>query len=89
MNWVMVIYLTCITYGCVGLRSQLNGSETGLVLTSIMFMAATFYHGIQRFAEVENYMTSTERVIEYGNLPSEADLKSSEGIGYVIVFLNM
>jgi len=50
-----------------------------LVLSSIMFMATIFYYGVQKLAEVENLMTSTERVIEYGHLPSEAALESSEG----------
>jgi len=42
-------------------------------------MATIFYYGVQKLAELENMMISTERVIEYGNLPSEAALESSKG----------
>ncbi len=80
LDWTVVIYVACIAYGCTALHTKLNGSEAGLVLTSIMYMAANFNNAVQRFADVENFMTSTERVIEYGNLPSEAALESSEGI---------
>lgn len=38
-----------------------------------------FQWGIYLSAEVENQMTSVERVIEYGQLESEADLESTEG----------
>jgi len=40
-------------------------------------------------AEVENLMTSTERVIEYGNLPAEASLESRKGCSpYSVPCLN-
>ncbi len=67
----------------------LSGSEAGLVLSSIIFMATIFYYGVQKLAELENMMISTERVIEYGNLPAEAALESSKGIIYTIYFRTM
>ena len=35
--------------------------------------------GIYQSAEAENQMTSVERVIEYSQLDSEADLESNKG----------
>ena len=76
LDWTMVAYLACITYGCVALHKELTGSEAGLIISSVMFMATTFNYGVQMIVQVENMMTSTERVIEYCHLPSEAALES-------------
>ena len=48
-------------------------------MSSLVYMATTINYGAFKLAEVENLMTSTERVIEYGNIPSEASLVSREG----------
>ena len=58
-----------------------------MVLSSIIFMATIFYYGVQKLAELENMMISTERVIEYGNLPAEAALESSKG-NTLLIFMN-
>ena len=50
-------------------------------------MATIFYYGVQKLAELENMMISTERVIEYGNLPAEAALESSKG-NTLHIFIN-
>jgi len=71
--------VACITYGCVVLHKELTGSEAGLIISSVMVMATSFNYGVQLFVQVENLMTSTERVIEYCHLPSEAALHSNIG----------
>jgi ATP-binding cassette subfamily C (CFTR/MRP) protein 4 len=42
-------------------------------------MTGMFQFGMRQSAELENQMTSVERVIEYTNVPQEDPLESSAG----------
>ena len=57
----------------------MTGSEAGLAISSAMALTGMFQWGVRQSAEVENQMTSVERVIEYSKLPSEAALESTKG----------
>ena len=58
---------------------DINSSEVGLVISSTIVLAFSFQWSIRQSAEVENQMTSVERVIEYTKIESEAALESSPG----------
>jgi len=59
--------------------SAINGSEAGLVL-STLFMATFVPFLALKTAETENNLISVKRIMEYGQLQSEAPLESTEGI---------
>ena len=50
----------------------------GVVLTSVIVLTGMVQWGMRQSAEMENLMTSTERVLEYGKIESEAELESDE-----------
>lgn len=59
----------------------MNSSEVGLVIASTLALTGQFQWGVRQSADVENQMTSVERVIEYGQLPQEAPLQyNSKGM---------
>ena len=49
----------------------ITNSEVGLIIASTLSLAYEVQWGVRQSAEVENQMTSVERVIEYGQLPPE------------------
>lgn len=55
------------------------GGEIGLAISSAMMLSGMFQWGVRQSAEVENQMTSVERVMEYSRLEPEAPLESEKG----------
>ncbi len=54
---------------------QINPSVLGLALSYLLQLAGLFQWAVRQSAEVVNQMVSVERVLEYGDLPSEGALK--------------
>lgn len=56
------------------------GANVGLAITQAINLIGMCNWGLRQTAELENQMTSVERVIEYANLPSERSLETDEVI---------
>ena len=54
------------------------GGEVGVVLTACIGLTGAIQWGMRQSAEMENLMTSVERVLEYGKLGEEAELVNEE-----------
>ena len=69
------LYITCI---CVVLiespKGTIPGGDAGLILSQSLMMMGLFQYCMRMSSELENQMTSAERVLEYSKLPSEAEL---------------
>ncbi|EDV54484.1 probable multidrug resistance-associated protein lethal(2)03659 [Drosophila erecta] len=55
-----------------------NPGQIGLVITQAMSMTGTVQWGMRQSAELENSMTSVERVLEYRNLEAEGAFESAD-----------
>jgi len=55
------------------------GGNVGLAITQSIGLTSLFQWVIRQSAELENQMTSVERVIEYSNVPQEPALESHPG----------
>ncbi|XP_041637493.1 multidrug resistance-associated protein 4 [Cheilinus undulatus] len=72
LDGLCAIFVTITTFGCLLLRNQLDAGSVGLALTYSVTLMGMFQWGVRQSAEVENMMTSVERVVEYTELESEA-----------------
>ncbi|XP_033471879.1 ATP-binding cassette sub-family C member 4 [Epinephelus lanceolatus] len=72
LDGICSIFVTVTTFGCLLLRDQLDAGSVGLALSYSVTLMGMFQWGVRQSAEVENMMTSVERVVEYTELESEA-----------------
>ncbi|KAH0544125.1 probable multidrug resistance-associated protein lethal(2)03659 [Cotesia glomerata] len=75
-----LIYIACVTISFLVLSDSENkgfkGGDVGLAITQSIGLTGMFQWGMRQSAEVENQMTSVERVLEYTNIESEPALES-------------
>ncbi|CAG0884511.1 unnamed protein product [Darwinula stevensoni] len=76
LDWLIVAYLAAITYSFMAIGQDALGGDVGLAISSAMMLTGMFQWGVRQSAELENQMTSVERIMEYTNLKGEAALES-------------
>ncbi|KAM6945310.1 ATP-binding cassette sub-family C member 4-like [Aplochiton taeniatus] len=72
LDGMCAIFFTIATFSCILLRGDLDAGAVGLVLSYGITLVGCFQWTVRQSAEVENMMTSVERVVEYTELESEA-----------------
>uniref|UniRef100_A0A671PYG4 Multidrug resistance-associated protein 4 n=1 Tax=Sinocyclocheilus anshuiensis TaxID=1608454 RepID=A0A671PYG4_9TELE len=66
------VFVTITAFGCLLLKDSMKPGDVGLALSYAVTLMGMFQWGVRQSAEVENMMTSVERVVEYTELESEA-----------------
>ena len=51
--------------------SDFLGGDVGVAINACLYLTGALQYGMRQSAEVENMMTSVERVMEYGELKTE------------------
>ncbi|XP_045770149.1 probable multidrug resistance-associated protein lethal(2)03659 isoform X1 [Maniola jurtina] len=72
MDMVCCLYLAVVTFSFflfIGQDSM--GGNVGLAITQVIGLVGMCQYGMRQTAEVENQMTSVERILEYTHLPAE------------------
>ncbi|KAJ3221938.1 Multidrug resistance-associated protein 4 [Clydaea vesicula] len=74
MDAVATLFLVVVVFSSILLKiySNLSPGFCGLILTYSMQLVGLIQFAVRQSTEVENYMISAERVMEYTILPSEA-----------------
>ncbi|XP_055904385.1 probable multidrug resistance-associated protein lethal(2)03659 [Eupeodes corollae] len=73
---ICVFYTLIVTFSFLVLNSNFESGDVGLAITQSMSLVVVCQWGMRQTAELENQMTSLERIIEYAELPSEPPLES-------------
>ncbi|KAL5290305.1 ABCC4.2 family protein [Megaselia abdita] len=68
---ICVFYIAAVVYSFLILQKNFYSGDVGLAITQSMTMVIMCQWGMRQTAELENQMTSVERVLEYVDLPSE------------------
>nr|XP_039260100.1 multidrug resistance-associated protein 4-like isoform X1 [Styela clava] len=78
LDLITATFISAVTFFSVISASLLNlhSGEIGLVLTYTASLISIFQWGVRQSAEVENLMTSVERVQQYYRIPPEAALEN-------------
>ncbi|XP_043988335.1 ATP-binding cassette sub-family C member 4-like isoform X1 [Gambusia affinis] len=72
LDGICCIFVTITAFGCLYFRDGLEPGVVGLALSYAVTLTGMFQWGVRQSAEIENLMTSVERVVEYAELESEA-----------------
>ncbi|XP_018302134.1 probable multidrug resistance-associated protein lethal(2)03659 [Mycetomoellerius zeteki] len=76
-----VLYIMLVTLSFLVLdnysRGSMNGGFVGLAITQSIGLTGMFQWGMRQSAELENQMTSVERILEYSKVDSEPPLESA------------
>lgn len=75
----MSVIVQTIKFFLLFLSADDTGGNVGLAITQAIGLTGMFQWGMRQSAELENQMTSVERVLEYSQSPREADLESPPG----------
>ncbi|XP_068155675.1 ATP-binding cassette sub-family C member 4 [Drosophila tropicalis] len=73
-----IVYMTAVTFSFLLLKNEFDSGDVGLAILHSTTMTGMCQWGMRQTAELENQMTSVERVLEYTEQPSEAPLETAE-----------
>jgi ATP-binding cassette subfamily C (CFTR/MRP) protein 4 len=76
LDLICVFYVLFVTV--IALTGETYAGNVGFMITQGMSLTGMFQWGIRRWSELENEMTSVERVIEYIELDHEMDNQTKE-----------
>ncbi|KAF9415298.1 hypothetical protein HW555_007047 [Spodoptera exigua] len=75
LDLICLLFIVCVTFSCL-MKTDMDGSYVGLAITQAISLTGIFQWGMRQSAEMENQMTSVERVLEYTKLPQEPALRT-------------
>ncbi|KAK9296489.1 hypothetical protein QLX08_009536 [Tetragonisca angustula] len=76
LDFFCVVYIMFVTLSFLVLNDDAKGGNVGLAITQSIGLTGMFQWGMRQSTEMENQMTSVERVLEYSKVESEPPLKS-------------
>ncbi|XP_078259159.1 ATP-binding cassette sub-family C member 4 [Rhinoraja longicauda] len=72
LDALCAVFVTSVAFSSIVIANQLDAGQVGFVLSYSITLMGMFQWGVRQSTEVENLMTSAERVLDYTELESEA-----------------
>ncbi|XP_074027104.1 probable multidrug resistance-associated protein lethal(2)03659 isoform X2 [Leptinotarsa decemlineata] len=76
LDLVCTLFIGIVTFSFVILADDYSGSSVGVAITQCIGLSGLVQWGMRQSAELENQMTSVERVLEFTKIEHESDLES-------------
>ncbi|XP_066250934.1 probable multidrug resistance-associated protein lethal(2)03659 [Euwallacea similis] len=71
LDFHCIIYASLVTLSFFFIGNETYGANVGLAITQAMSLTGMFQWGMRQWSELENNMTSVERVVEYTEIEQE------------------
>ncbi|XP_060535204.1 probable multidrug resistance-associated protein lethal(2)03659 isoform X2 [Cylas formicarius] len=75
-----ILFIAVATFSLLALNKVVHGGDIGLVITQYLGLTGSLQWGMRQWSELENQMTSLERVLEYTKLESEPERSEETSI---------
>ncbi|CAG9463350.1 unnamed protein product [Pedinophyceae sp. YPF-701] len=69
ISGLVLLSCCCLT---IALKSSVSSELVAVMVANVLQLSGLMQWAVRQTAELENHMTSTERMVEYANLPHEA-----------------
>ncbi|XP_022166667.1 probable multidrug resistance-associated protein lethal(2)03659 isoform X2 [Myzus persicae] len=76
LDIICLLFISAVTFYFIFIDNGTYGGNVGLAITQSIGLTSLFQWVTRQSAELENQMTSVERVLEYSNVPQESALES-------------
>ncbi|CAH1958892.1 unnamed protein product [Acanthoscelides obtectus] len=73
LDLLCVVYIAMVTLSFFFFKQETYGGNVGLAITQAISLTGLFGYGMRQWSEVDNSMTSVERVIDYTEVPQETN----------------
>ncbi|KAK5646963.1 hypothetical protein RI129_005427 [Pyrocoelia pectoralis] len=78
LDLICIMYILIVTFSLFAFEDSTTGSSVGLVITQSVGIIGLLQWSTRQSAEVENYMTSVERILEYSKIEQEDSVLNKE-----------
>lgn len=77
LDMICILFIAGVIFSLLTFNKNLYGGDIGLVITQYYGLMGSLQWGMRQWSELENQMTSVERVLEYSKVESEPIRKVS------------
>ncbi|KAB0798602.1 hypothetical protein PPYR_09595 [Photinus pyralis] len=77
---ICLLFITFVILCLLFIQTDYYGGDVGLLLSQYIGLVGTLQWGMRQWSELENHMTSVERVLEYTKLDTEPERKKFENL---------
>ncbi|KAJ8923964.1 hypothetical protein NQ315_006740 [Exocentrus adspersus] len=75
-----ILFIAAGLFSLLTFKKSIYGGDIGLVITQYMSLMGSIQWGMRQWSELENQMTSVERVLEYTKLESEPERETNQNL---------